>query len=168
MRKLAITLAVTAPLGVAAAAGAALPVTGPFAGATSVKPINGFHALVTFTSASGGKTLKKFTFETLGCFGVSGFYPAGTDPYGYPTAIAVVKTAIPVTSKGTFLVTTNPVLVDPEGTVTTAVIQGSFTNSKSVAGTIIVTQTANGDKCGPQKIKFTAEPGTPSSLGING
>ena len=52
--------------------------------------------------------------------------------------------------------------------MTTAVIQGSFTNSKSVAGTITVTQTSNGDTCGPTKMKFTAVPGTPSSLGMNG
>jgi hypothetical protein len=168
MRKLAITLAVTTTLGLSAAAGAALPVNGPFAAASSLKPINGFRALVTFTSASGGKSLKKFTFETLGCFGVSGFYPAGTDPYGDPTSSALVKTAIPVSVKGAFNVTTTPVFADAQDTVTTAVIQGTFVSSKSAVGTITLTQTSKGDKCGPQKIKFTAEPGTPSSLGING
>jgi hypothetical protein len=166
MRKLAITLAVTATLGLTAAAVAALPVGGPFAGTTSLKPINGFHDLVTFTAS--GKSLKKFTFGTLGCFNVAGFYPVGTDPYGVPVATAVVKTAIPVAANGTFNATTKPVIPDSQGTVTTAVIQGTFASSKSASGTITVTQTANGDKCGPQKLKFTVQPGTPDSLGIDG
>jgi hypothetical protein len=166
MRKLAITLAVSTTLGLAAAAVAATPTSGPFAGKTSLKPINGFSDLVTFTVS--GKTLKKFTFGTLGCFAVSGFFPVGTDPYGDPTSTAVVKGTIPVTPTGTFTVTTKPVLPDAQGTVTTAVIQGSFTTAKTAAGTITVTQTANGDTCGPQKMKFTAVPGTPSSLGYNG
>ncbi len=166
MRKLAITLAVSTTLVLAVAASAALPVTGPFAGKTSLRPINGFSDLVTFSVS--GKSLKRFTFGTLGCFAVSGAFPVGTDPYGDPEATAVVKGSIPVTPKGTFTITAKPVLADPQGTVTTAVIQGSFTNSKSAAGTITVTQTSNGDTCGPAKMKFTAVPGTPASLGMNG
>jgi len=166
MRKLAITLAVSTTLVLAVAASAALPVTGPFAGKTSLRPINGFSDLVTFNVS--GKSLKRFTFGTLGCFAISVNFPVGTDPYGDPTATALVKVAIPVTPTGTFNFTTKPVLADPEGTETTAVIKGSFANSKSASGTITVTQTSNGDTCGPQRMKFTAVPGTPSSLGING
>ena len=125
MRKLAITLAVSTMLVLAVAASAALPVTGPFAGKTSLRPINGFSDLVTFSVS--GKSLKKFTFGTLGCFAISGAFPVGTDPYGDPTATAVVKGSIPVTPMGTFTITAKPVLADPQGTVTTAVIQGSFT-----------------------------------------
>ena len=166
MRKLAITLAVSTTLVLAVAASAALPVTGPFAGKTSLHPINGFNDLVTFNVS--GSALKKFTFGTLGCFAMSGTFPVGTDPYGDPTATAVVKGSIPVAPKGTFTITTKPVLADAEGTVTTAVIQGSFLSSKSATGTITITQTSNGDTCGPTKMKFTAVPGTPSSLGMNG
>ncbi len=166
MRKLAITLAVSTTLVLAVAASAALPVKGPFAGKTSLHPINGFSDLVTFNVS--GTSLRKFTFGTLGCFAISGAFPVGTDPYGDPTATAVVKGSIPVTAKGTFTITTKPVLADPQGTVTTAVIKGSFLNSKSAAGTITITQTSNGDTCGPTKMKFTAVPGTPSSLGMNG
>ncbi len=165
MHKLAITLAVSLTLGLAAAAGASLPVNGAFAGKTSLRPINGFNDLVTFTSAKNGTILKKFVFGTLGCFGTSA-YPVGVDPYGEAENTATVKGSIPVTAKGTFLLTTKPTLADPEGTVTTAVIQGTVVNSKSIAGTITVSQTGNGDTCGPSKMKFTAVPGTPSSLGI--
>jgi hypothetical protein len=165
MHRLAITLAVSMTLGLAAAAGASLPVNGAFAGKTSLRPINGFNDLVTFTSAKNGTTLKKFVFGTLGCFGTSA-YPVGTDPYGEAENTATVTGSIPVTTKGTFLLTTKPTLADPEGTVTTTVIQGTVVNSKSIAGTIAVSQTSNGDTCGPSKMKFTAAPGTPSSLGI--
>ena len=166
MRKLAITLAVSTTLVLAVAATAALPVTGQFAGKTSLRPINGFSDLVTFSAS--GRSLRKFTFGTLGCFAVSGSFPVGTDPYGDPEATAVVKGSIPVTPKGTFTITAKPVLADPQGTVTTAVIQGSFTSSKSAAGTITITQTSNGDACGPAKMRFTVVPGTPTSLGMNG
>ncbi len=164
MRKLAITLAVSTTLALAAVAGASLPTNGAFAGKTSLRPINGFADLVTFTAAGNGTVLKKFMFGTLGCFGTSA-YPVGVDPYGDPINEATVKGSIPVTAKGTFTITTKPVLPDPEG-VTTAVIQGTVVNSKSIAGTITISQTDKGDACGPMKMKFTAVPGTPSSLGI--
>lgn len=165
MHKFAIMLAVSSALGLAAAAAASLPVNGTFAGKTSLRPINGFNDLVTFTSAKNGTTLKKFVFGTLGCFGTSAS-PVGTDPYGEAENTATVKASIPVTPKGTFLLTTKPSLADPEGTVTTAVIQGTVLNSKSIAGTITVSQKQDGDSCGPSKMKFTAAPGTPTSLGI--
>jgi hypothetical protein len=165
MRKLAITLAVLVTLALAAIAGAALPQKGAFAGTTSLRPINGFPDLVTFNAAIGGTTLKKFTFGTLGCFG-TGAFPVGTDPYGAPEATATVK-AITVTPKGTFLVTTKQMLPGST-TMTTAVIQGAFTSPKTVSGTISISQSNNGDQCGPTKMKFKAEPGTPTSLGLNG
>ena len=165
MHRLAITLAVSTTLALAAAAGAALPVNGAFAGKTSLRSINGFYDLVTFTSAKNGMVIKKFVFGTLGCFGTSA-YPVGVDPYGVPENTATVKGSIPVSSKGTFLLTTKPTLPDPEGMVTTAVIQGTVMSSKSIAGTITVSQQQDGDTCGPSKMKFTAVPGTPSSLGL--
>jgi hypothetical protein len=164
MHRLAITLAVSGTLALAAVAGAALPVNGEFAGKTSLRSINGFNDLVTFTSAKNGTILKKFTFGTLGCFGTSA-YPVGVDPYGEPENTATVKVSIPV-SKGAFLLTTKPILPDPEGTVTTALIQGTVASSKSIAGTITISQKQDGDTCGPSKMKFTAVPGTPSSLGL--
>jgi hypothetical protein len=166
MRRLAITLAILTTFLFAAVAYGALPKTGPFAGKTSLHSINGFYDLVTFTSGSGGKQLKKFTFGTLGCFG-HGSYPVGVDPYGDPTNTAVMKT-ITVPANGTFSFTGPATLADPQGIVTTATVTGSFTGPNSVSGVITITQTQNGDKCGPAKMKFTASPGTPSSLGLNG
>jgi hypothetical protein len=90
----------------------------------------------------------------------------GVDPYGDPSAIATIKT-ITVLPNGTFTVTSKQML--PGSTImTTAIVQGKFTTSKAVNGTITVSQSNNGDTCGPTKMKFSAQPGTPSSLGLNG
>jgi hypothetical protein len=164
MRKLAITLAVSTTLAVAASAWAVVvPSNGPFAGKTALRGINGFSNVVQFNVTGGGKFMKKFTFGTLGCFGVGGF-PVGTDPYGDP-ANTVLIASIPVT-KGAFKYTAKVTLPDGTGTVTTALIQGSFTNGKAVSGTISVSQADQGDTCGPAKTKFTAVAGTASSLGL--
>ncbi len=164
MRKLAITLAVLTTLALAAVAYAALPQKGPFAGKTALHAINGFSDLVTFNA--NGTSLKKFTFGTLGCFG-HGSYPVGTDPYADPTNTAVLKT-ITVSANGSFTFKGLATLADPQGIVTTATVTGTFTSPSSVSGVITITQSQNGDTCGPQKMKFTAAPGTPSSLGLNG
>jgi hypothetical protein len=164
MHKLAITLAVSTTLALAASAWATVvPSNGPFAGKTGVPSINGFADVVSFSVASG-KAMKKFTFGTLGCFG-HGSFPVGTDPYGDPTNTVVIA-SIPVT-KGAFKYTAKPNLPDASGTVTTVTVQGSFTSSKAVSGTILISQSDNGDTCGPAKMKFTATPGTPSSLGLD-
>ena len=159
MRKLAITLALTTTLIAVAVSQAAIPKAGPFAGKTSAKPINGFPDLVTFTAAKTGKSLTKFTFETLGCFG-TGAFPVGVDPYGVPEAIAIMGT-IPVTSTGSFLFTGKAKFNANDATPTTATIKGSFSSANAVSGTITITQVSSGDNCGPQAMKFTAVPGTP-------
>jgi len=166
MNRLAITLAASLTLVLAAGATAALPGSGPFAGTTSLHSINGFTDIVSFNSAGGGRILRKFTFSTLGCFG-SGAFPVGTDPYGDPTNTAVIR-SIAVKPSGTFTLTTKPTLPDAEGTVTTAVIQGTFASTKAVSGTITISQSDNGDTCGPSKMKFSAQPGTVNSLGLAG
>ena len=167
MRKLAITLAVLFTLVLSALAGAVLPQHGAFAGTTGLRPINGFDDIVTFNSSVTGKTLKKFMFGTLGCFG-TGAFPVGVDPYGAPEATATIK-SITVLPNGTFTATSKQSLPGAvNNTMTTAVIQGKFTSSSKVSGTISISQSSNGDVCGPTKMKFTAQPGTPSSLGLNG
>ena len=93
--------------------------------------------------------------------------PVRVDPYGDPSALATVK-SIAVTPKGTFLATTKQKLPGSTTTLTTAVIQGTFTSAMKVSGTIAISQSNNGDTCGPMKMKFSAVPGTPSSLGLNG
>ena len=167
MRKLAITLAVLSTLGLSAVAGAVLPSHGAFAGTTSLRPVNGFDDIVTFNATTTGMTLKKFMFGTLGCFG-TGAFPVGVDPYGAPEATATIK-SITVLPNGTFTATSKQSLPGAvNNTMTTAVIQGKFTSSSKVSGTISISQSSNGDVCGPTKMKFTAQPGTPSSLGLNG
>ena len=164
MRKLAITLAVSTTLVLAASAWATVtPSNGSFAGKTALHPINGFVNVVSFKVAAG-KYLRKFTFGTLGCFGV-GAFPVGTDPYGDPTNTVVLR-SIPVKA-GAFDYTAKASLPDAQGTVTTVTIAGKFTNAKAVSGTIAVSQSDNGDTCGPSKTKFTAIPGTPASLGLD-
>jgi hypothetical protein len=167
MWKLVTAAGALATLALAAVAGAALPARGAFAGTTSLRPINGFDDVVTFNAATSGKTLKKFQFGTLGCFG-TGAFPVGTDPYGAPEALATIKT-ITVGSNGSFTVTSKQMLPGASNnTLTTAVVQGTFTAPNKVSGTISISQSSNGDVCGPTKMKFTAQPGTPSSLGLNG
>ena len=164
MRKLAITLAVLTSLVLAAVVSAALPQKGPFAGKTGLHAINGFADLVTFTAS--GTSVKKFTFGTLGCFG-HGSFPVGTDPYADPTNTAVLKT-LTVGANGTFAFKGPATLADPQGIVTTATVTGTFSSASSASGLITITQSQNGDTCGPLKMKFTATPGTPTSLGLNG
>jgi hypothetical protein len=167
MRKLVITLAALSTLALAAVAGAALPTTGAFAGTTSLRPINGFNDVITFNAASTGKTLRKFQFGTLGCFG-TGAFPVGTDPYGAPEARATIKSVI-VAPNGSFIATSKQMLPGTSNnTMTTAIVKGTFTSPSKVSGTISISQSSNGDVCGPTKMKFTAMPGTPSSLGLNG
>jgi hypothetical protein len=166
MRKLAITLAVSTTFVLAATAFAALPTSGAFAGKTSLHPINGFPDLVTFASTNGGRALKKFTFQTLGCFG-TGPIPVGVNPYGQPDSIGVMPT-VPVTATGTFQYTATAKFNPTVTTITTATIKGAFLTPKFLTGTITITQTLGGDKCGPSTMKFTAVPGTPASLGYTG
>jgi hypothetical protein len=166
MRKLAITLAATSTLCLAAAGWAALPSKGPFAGKTSLNPINGFADLVTFSTAANGRSLKKFQFGTLGCFG-HGSYPVGTDPYGDPTAIGTINSVV-VSPKGAILLTTKPLFPQAGLTVTTATLKGTFTSVSALNGTITISQSDNGSTCGPMTMKFSASSGTPASLGLNG
>jgi hypothetical protein len=166
MKRLAITLAASTMLALAAGATAALPGSGPYAGTTSLHSINGFADVVSFSAVGSGRILRTFTFSTLGCFG-SGSFPVGTDPYGAPTNTAVIR-SISVKPTGTFTLTTKPTLPDAAGTVTTAVIQGAFASTKVVSGTITISQSDNGDTCGPTKMRFSAQPGTVNSLGLSG
>ena len=166
MRKLAITLALSTTLALAASALAALPTPGAFAGKTSLRNVNGFPDVVTFVAAKNGLTLKKFTFGTLGCFG-TGAFPVGVDPYGRPASVGTVA-SVPLTTTGTFTLTATPKFIETDGVVTTAIIKGSVVNSKSIKGTITISQNSSGDKCGPATMKFTAVPGTPDSLGYLG
>src|SRR5207237_8510444 len=87
-----------------AAATAALPRSGArYTGPTNSKVVNGFGNTVTFLA--GSRSLKRFSFGTLGCFGY-GTFPVGVDPYS--TSLAQLPKAVPVTAKGTFAITSTP------------------------------------------------------------
>ena len=73
-----------------------------------------------------------------------------------------------VGANGTFTFKGPATLADPQGIVTNATVTGTVSSPTSVSGIITITQTQNGDTCGPAKMKFTATPGTPTSLGLNG
>ena len=164
MRKLALAFGLVASLALASFASAATPQKGPWAGEIAGKAVNGFKPLVRFTAASTGTKLTKFTFETLGCFGV-GQYPTGVDPFELPSSVGTIA-LIPVV-KGKYTIAKAPAkFVDAEGTKTTATVTGAFTSAKATSGTILVTQSYRGETC-KQTLRYYAEPGTPDSLGLN-
>ena len=166
MRRLAIMLALPAALLAVGAATAALPSPGPFTGTTSLHSMNGFHDLVTFTSSKGGRTLKSFQVGTLGCLGATGAFPVGVDPYAQAYTDGTIN-AVPVSSSGVILTTTK-LFAETDGITTEVTIKASFTSAKELSGTIAVTQSENGSKCGPTTMKFSAVPGTPSASGCSG
>jgi hypothetical protein len=158
VRKLTIALALTTLItATAAAATAALPRAGArFTGPTSAKMVNGFGDTVTFVA--GTKTLKGFSFGTLGCFGY-GTFPVGVDPYAI--SLAQLK-PIPLTAKGTFAITSAQASYNAgdAGIKLLVSVAGQFTSATAAKGTILVTEkAANGGTCGPAKMTFTVKPG---------
>jgi hypothetical protein len=157
LRKLIVALAISTTLTAAAAAAGALPHAGArFTGPTSAKVVNGFGDSVTFVA--GTKSLKGFSFGTLGCFGY-GTFPVGVDPYA--TSIAQLK-AVPMTPKGTFAISSAPARYNAgDAQIKLFVsVSGQFSTSTAAKGTItIVEKGANGGSCGPIKMTFTAKNG---------
>jgi hypothetical protein len=158
VRKLIIALALTTTLATVAAATAALPRPGArYTGPTNSKKVNGFGNSVTFLA--GSRSLKRFSFGTLGCFGY-GTFPVGVDPYS--TSLAQLPKLIPVTAKGTFSIASTPASWSG-GDVSThlkVTVTGTFTSATAAAGTISITETGvNGGSCGPVKMTFVAKLG---------
>jgi hypothetical protein len=158
VRKLTIALALTTLVTASASAAvAALPRAGVrFTGPTSAKVVNGFGDTVTFVA--GAKSLKGFSFGTLGCFGY-GTFPTGVDPYA--TSLAQL-TAVPMNAKGTFSVTSARASYNGGDTATKLLVTvtGRFSSPGMAKGTISIMETGrNGGSCGPVKMTFTARPG---------
>ena len=121
------------------------------------KVVNGFGNTVTFLA--GSRSLKRFSFGTLGCFGY-GTFPVGVDPYS--TSLAQLPKAVPVTAKGTFAVTASPASWSggDSSLKLKVTINGSFTSATAATGTIAISETGgNGGSCGPVKMTFTAQLG---------
>ena len=157
MRKLMTALALTTMLTVVAAASAALPHPGArYTGPTNSKVVNGFGNTVTFLA--GARSLKRFSFGTLGCFGY-GTFPVGVDPYS--TSLAQLPMSVPVTAKGTFAVTSTPANWsggDSDTKLKVSVV-GTFSSATAAKGTISVTETGANGSCGPVKMTFVAKVG---------
>jgi hypothetical protein len=158
VRKLITALVSTTMVLAVGAAAAALPKAGGrYTGPTNSKAVNGFGNEVTFLA--GAKSLKRFSFGTLGCFGY-GTFPVGVDPYS--TSLAQLPNPVPVTAKGTFAVTSAPARWnggDP-GTKLKVTVSGSFTSTSAAKGTIWITEIGgNGGSCGPVKMTFVAKLG---------
>ena len=157
MRKLMTALVLTMTLGAVAAAAAALPHAGArYTGPTNSKVVNGFGNTVTFLA--GARSLKRFSFGTLGCFGY-GTFPVGVDPYS--TSLAQLPKAVPVTAKGTFVVTSTPATWsggDADTKLKVSII-GTFSSATAAKGTISVTETGANGSCGPVKMTFVAKVG---------
>jgi hypothetical protein len=158
VRKLIIALALTTTLAAVAAATAALPRVGArYTGPTNSKMVNGFGNTVTFLT--GSKTLKRFSFGTLGCFGY-GTFPVGVDPYA--TSLAQLTKLIPITAKGKFSLPSTAASWSggDANTHLKVAVTGAFTSASAASGTIMVTETgANGGSCGPVKMTFVAKLG---------
>lgn len=143
----------------AAVAFAAKPAHGAkFSGRTSAQAVVGFFAPVKFTVSRDGKSLKSFTFGSLGCEGAGGFAP-GVSPYNGGSIIHVGT--VKVSSKGAIAVSGAKSKFSIQGqiTTTTVAIAGHFTKSKAASGTITFSQKFGGtldSSCGPAKINFTA------------
>jgi hypothetical protein len=140
---------------------AALPKRGAhFAGNSSLSPINGFHAPVTFVVAQNGKSLLNFRYSSFGCFGAGGFQP-GIDYYTKPFAVIKVGT-VKVAASGHFNATGAVSVFSLQGqtTRTTTRVSGSFTSAKVAKGTISFSQLDSGhfsSSCGPGSISFIAK-----------
>jgi hypothetical protein len=157
VRKLMTALALAMTLGIVAAASAALPHAGArYTGPTNSKVVNGFGNTVTFLA--GARSLKRFSFGTLGCFGY-GTFPVGVDPYS--TSLAQLAKAVPVTAKGTFAVTSTPANWsggDADTKLKVSVV-GAFSSATAAKGTISITETGANGSCGPVKMTFVAKVG---------
>jgi hypothetical protein len=153
MRTLVVTAIAGAALVLTAAALAVLPTQRTiFKGETSERAVNGYKPVVRFTSLSGGRQIKFFYFETLGCFG-HGRFPVGTDPYSEnPWRL----TAIPVSKDGTYSAKVKGTGLSPDAGTMAATVTGSFTSASNATGKITFSQAQEGATCGPRTVKFSA------------
>ena len=144
----------------AGVASAAHPQAGArFAGTSSLAPINGFKAPVTFRVSRNGGKLTGFAYSSLGCFGAGGFRP-GVDYFTQPSAIIRVGT-VKVLKSGSFSASgTTSVTSHGVTTTTTTKVNGMFTTAKLARGVVTFQQRASGSftaTCGPAKLSFTAK-----------
>jgi hypothetical protein len=158
MRRLIVTTAALAGLVLAASAAATLPTQRTvYRGYTSEHQINGYRPTIQFVASAGGRTLRNFVFQTLGCFG-AGSFPVGTDPFfEYPWHLP----SIPVATTGTYSAKLKATPASTDAGTMTATVTGSFTNATTVSGKITFSQAQNGATCGPRTVNFTVSSNAP-------
>jgi len=153
MRGLVVTAAAVALVVFSASALAALPSQrAVFKGVTSEHAINGYKPEIKFTALNGGRTIKFFTFQTLGCFG-HGSFAVGTDPFSETPwklpAFTVAKT-------GVYTAKLKAIPTSMDAGKMTVTVSGSFTSSSKATGKLTFSQDDGmGSTCGPQTVKFT-------------
>jgi hypothetical protein len=157
MRRLIVTTGLVATLAFATSALAVLPSQrAVFNGITSEHAVNGYKPTVKFTVVNGGRTLKFFVFQTLGCFG-HGQFPVGVDPFiESPWRLP----AIPVAKTGTYSAKVKGTSTNAEAGTLFATVTGSFTSTSKATGKITFTQDDGLSDCGPRTVKFTASSST--------
>jgi hypothetical protein len=154
---LTTTLSILAALVLAASAVASTSAVLPtqrskFAGVTSEHKVNGYKPTINFTTPAGGRSLKGFVFQTLGCFGI-GQFPVGVDPFAQTQWHFG---PIPVGANGTYSVKGKATTPIPDAGTMNVAISGSFTNAQTVTGKITFSQDQEGATCGPRTLTFTA------------
>jgi hypothetical protein len=152
MRRLIVTATAVAAVVFAASALAVLPSQRTvFKGVTSEHKVNGYKPTIQFTSLAGGRTIKYFTFQTLGCFG-HGSFPVGTDPFvESPWRLPAIKVASNGTISATKVKATSP---QADAGTMVVTVTGSFLSTAKATGKLTFSQDQEGATCGPQTVKF--------------
>jgi hypothetical protein len=153
MRRLIVTATAVAAVFFTASALAVLPSQrSVFRGVTSEHAVNGYKPTIQFTALAGGRTLKFFTFQTLGCFG-HGSFPVGTDPFvETPWRLPAIK----VNPNGAYSAKVKATSPAPSAGKMVVTITGSFTSASKASGKLTFSQDQEGATCGPKTVKFAA------------
>jgi hypothetical protein len=151
MRGLIVTATAVAAVVFATSALAVLPSQRTvFKGITSEHAVNGYKPTIQFTTLAGGRTIKFFTFQTLGCFG-HGSFPVGTDPFiETPWRLPAIK----VSPTGTYSAKLKATSPAPSAGKMVVTITGSFTSASKATGKLTFSQDQEGATCGPKTVKF--------------
>jgi hypothetical protein len=153
MRTFVAITVIAGSLALTGSAPAVLPVPSKkFVGVTSEHGINGFKPTVTFKTAVGGRALRNFVFQTVGCFG-HGAFPVGVDPFA-DTMWRVAS--IPVAATGVVSAKLSPRPTRSDAGTMAMTITGAFASRTRLVGKVTFSQEQAGSDCGPQTVKFAA------------
>jgi hypothetical protein len=133
-----------------------------YSGFTSERPVNGFHAPVTFRVSAGGARLMGFQFASQGCFGSGSPLRDVFKDRSKIERLATIK----LSPSGRFSITAakSTFTVKGQTTVTRTNVSGHFRTAGLVTGRITYRQTFTdtqtaGSTCGPLSFTFSAKLG---------